>query len=119
MILVDGGDGYLSTADPSLDPDDFRNVGIRRGLVPGLMGPMPVEVVFVGREDLAGVGLAEQQDVIGAVVPRSPDPPLCPAIRPELAWRSAPADNVVRAGQTLRLPITSSRQVRLHVGTRG
>ena len=80
MILVDGGGGHLPTADPSLDRDDFRDVGIRRGLVPGLMGPMPVEVVFVGNEDFAYVGLAEQQDVIGAVVPCSADPPLRPAI---------------------------------------
>jgi len=38
VILVDGGGGHLPTADPSLDRDDFRDVGIRRGLVPGLMG---------------------------------------------------------------------------------
>lgn len=60
MILMDGGGGDLSAANPSFDRDDFRDVGVRRGLVSGLMGPMSVEVVFVGGEDLAGVGLAEQ-----------------------------------------------------------
>lgn len=63
MVLVDGGGGDVSVVDLSFDRDDFRDVGVRRGMVPSLMGTMPVEVVFVGGENLAGVRLTEEQDV--------------------------------------------------------
>jgi hypothetical protein len=45
VVLVDGGGGDLPTVDLSFDRDDFRDVGVRRGLVSGLMRLARVEVV--------------------------------------------------------------------------
>jgi hypothetical protein len=54
--------------DPAFECDDLGWVGVRWCLISALVGPVPVVVVFVGGEDVAGVVLAEQQDVVGAVV---------------------------------------------------
>jgi len=40
--------------------DDLGWVCVRWCLISALVGPVPVEVVFVGGEHLAGVGFAEQ-----------------------------------------------------------
>jgi hypothetical protein len=68
VVLVDRGSGDLSASYSSFDGDDLGGVCVGRCLISALVGPVPVEVVFVGGEDLACVGFAEQQDVVGAVV---------------------------------------------------
>jgi hypothetical protein len=66
VVLVDGGSGDLSAADAAFDRDDLGRVRVRRCLVSALVGAVGVEVVFVGGKDLAGVGFADQYDVVGA-----------------------------------------------------
>ena len=65
---MDRSSGDLSASDSSFDGDDIGWVCIGRGLISALVGPVPVEVVFVGGEDLACMGFAEQQNVVGALV---------------------------------------------------
>jgi hypothetical protein len=72
-----------------LDRDDFGWIRVGWGLVPGLVGAMPVEVIFVSGENFAGVGLAEQQDVVGAFRSDSPNPAFRPAVRSRPAWRGS------------------------------
>ena len=83
---MDHGSGDLTAPDSAVDRDDFGRVGVGWGLIPCLVGTMPVEVVFIGGENLAGVGFVEQQDVVGAFGSGSTDPAFRPAIRSRLTW---------------------------------
>jgi hypothetical protein len=53
VVLVDCGAGDLSALDPAFECDDLGRVDVRWCLISALVGPVPVEVVFVGGEYLA------------------------------------------------------------------